>query len=607
MPLGQDGTGLAPSDFVLGTQNLSNRYEGTDIAPDQERVSALLTVRSAFTDRSKLSFDLLRTGRDVFANAGSFRGIFIVPDSFPYAVRPEGETGPIRLAYDFRDELGPMTMSADIDTTTASARWSFDTGTGWSFAAQGSYAREDQRQSFSGLLKNDVLETTLSGEGPVPFNPFDATSSRLIPELATKSHFELESVHRTVGVEAHGMLPKIGLVASKLNAGLEIRQQSLESTLLGNGSGPDAFTDLERKVESAYAEVLVPLSRSDLGERWPHRLEASLATRFERYDDFGNAETWRLGLLWSPMPAISFRTSIGKSLRPPALTDLVETWNTSFILPVVDRTSPTGTSEALIWSGKNADLKPETARSWTIGVDVAPIEGLNVGLTYFDVRFRNRIELREASLDPFSNPASAETVNRDPTMQDRQRVCSRSTFSGVPADCLSPRAQMIADYRLSNIGRLETRGVDVSTQYAVETKHGKVGLGLIGSYVIDFEHRGSPSSDLIERVNTQNNPLRFRVRGSGTWEYGPFGAALFLNYANAYDDVRPDPHRRVESLMTVDLNARFSRGSVDYMFGIENAFDERAPFMVDARGIGYDPENAELAGRRVTFGVKKKW
>ncbi|NLR70523.1 TonB-dependent receptor [Novosphingobium sp. ERN07] len=42
-------------------------------------------------------------------------------------------------------------------------------------------------------------------------------------------------------------------------------------------------------------------------------------------------------------------------------------------------------------SGPNLDLKPETATSWSVGVDIDPAPGLHFALTCWDVNYKNQV------------------------------------------------------------------------------------------------------------------------------------------------------------------------------------------------------------------------
>lgn len=75
----------------------------------------------------------------------------------------------------------------------------------------------------------------------------------------------------------------------------------------------------------------------------------------------------KAALVYKPLSATTFRSSIGKAFRAPTVYDLYRTWLSS-----------TGTTYAA-----NPDLTPETVISWEAGVEQGLWRGMKVSATYF--------------------------------------------------------------------------------------------------------------------------------------------------------------------------------------------------------------------------------
>lgn len=59
---------------------------------------------------------------------------------------------------------------------------------------------------------------------------------------------------------------------------------------------------------------------------------------------------------------------------------------------------------------------------------------------------------------------------------------------------------------------------------------------------------------------------------------------------------------------TVDLNLEYSLvGGTDLALNVQNLFDTDPPFIVNARGTGYDPTNATALGRFVSLTMTHEW
>ena len=70
------------------------------------------------------------------------------------------------------------------------------------------------------------------------------------------------------------------------------------------------------------------------------------------------------------------------------------------IRTITDYLGTGGTSNAIQRGGGNPDLSPETSRTWTFGGEWRPsnLKGLNVGLTYFNVRYEGVIDTPGAAV-----------------------------------------------------------------------------------------------------------------------------------------------------------------------------------------------------------------
>ena len=66
------------------------------------------------------------------------------------------------------------------------------------------------------------------------------------------------------------------------------------------------------------------------------------ALRYEDYSDFGNADTYRLGLLWQPVSDITIRSAVSTSFRSPGIFDLYESVSTGNNVFVFDVNAPNG-------------------------------------------------------------------------------------------------------------------------------------------------------------------------------------------------------------------------------------------------------------------------
>src|SRR5882762_10660890 len=91
------------------------------------------------------------------------------------------------------------------------------------------------------------------------------------------------------------------------------------------------------------------------------------------YSDAGSTFNPKVGFSWRPFPLIKLRGNWGTSFRaPPFFFSNRDQVGDAAIANVIDPRSPTGSTRALLIVGPLPDLKPETARAWTAGVDLTP-------------------------------------------------------------------------------------------------------------------------------------------------------------------------------------------------------------------------------------------
>jgi len=374
----------------------------------------------------------------------------------------------------------------------------------------------------------------------------------------------------------------------------------------------------------AFGEITVPLFGKDNGRKGLRRLEFSLAARYESYSGFGSATTPKLAMAWSPIDPVMFRGTWGRSIRAPTLADLDASHN--LIIPYVlpDKLSPTGFSSVLMESGKNPNLTVEHARSWTVGFDIDPREwvpGLTLSATYFDIHFRDRIQDPivggNALANALNDPSLAGLVTRNLNPALVSSLCSSGQYyAGTTADCMQYPAAAILDIRSQNWQSVRTRGIDLSTIYEQSWSPGTLKLRLDGTYLLDFTQQEGPGAPVEQVLNTPNNPINIKLRGTASWRQRRWAATVGVNFQNNYTDTASYPSRNVRSYTTFDTQLRydlapFSAGMLQNTFvelNAINVFNVSPPFLNNQiAAIGYDQENADPDGRLLSLQVRKTW
>ncbi len=629
VPAGQAGKPPAASELVAGTQNLYDQWVGTYVLPEQQRWSAFGTLRSQVGDGVELFADSLFTNRKMTSNSNISDPMLLpISSSSPFYVNPTGGSDPITLVTGTQAYFGAVREMAQVHTGGVALGLAAHPTASWTFTGHLDYRSEKEDLTTNGLFDAGALEHALTDPDPnTALDPFGGISGNNPATLAAIGRISLASVEskfKIAGVTGEGTLFRTPGGDARLALGAEYRQQSLDTVSAYSDadhqpvvSPSSAAAALSRTVSAGFAELVIPLFSKENSRNLLQRLEVSIGERTENYSDVGHASVPKAGLLWSPTSNLTFRSTWTKSFRPPALPDVVSTGSFSEVISLPDVRSATGVTTALVAAGSNPNLDDEKARTWTVGAELKPdwLPALTFGATYFDTYYFNRIEAIQLEPDVLNQPSLAWLVSTTFTAAQRGAICGQTVFLGPPGECLGSQINAIVDSRLHNVEHLETRGIDLIGKYSLASSFGTFDLALNGTYLLGYSEAKTPGTPTVELLNTQNNPINLRLRGSLSWDRRGFGASAFVNFDNGYKDELSNPNRSVRSWTTIDLQLRYRTseagpgffGNTEIAISAQDLFNSSPPFLNNPVGIGYDQENADLTGRIVSLEVRKHW
>lgn len=415
-------------------------------------------------------------------------------------------------------------------------------------------------------------------------------------------------------VKADGRLFQLPGGTVKAAIGGQLRKERMDYQLRGVSQSRDA--------SSIFGEVSAPIIGKDNAMSGLRRLAMTAALRYDRYDDFGDTFNTKFGLLWSPLDGVGLRATYGTSFRAPSLFDLS---------PVADQVVATLVSDqggapavALLRIGSNPDLQPETADTWTAGVDFKPqeIPGLRASLSYYQIDYDQRITA--LAKDPRAFQALlyesifSEVITRNPSPDEIVALTMHPrfvNFGTIPTDLLPTETDAIIDLRSRNLAGTRTRGLDLSLGYQFGRGRDLFGISLDGTYVLEHSQRITGPAPWEDRVGTTLNPSRFKLRSGFTWARSGTSAAIFVNHTDGYTNNLVEPHEAVDAWTTLDLNLRYEFDGGGFSRGLAisasfvNLLNEGPPYLTAMRPltVNYDPSNADALGRFVALEISKEW
>lgn len=304
------------------------------------------------------------------------------------------------------------------------------------------------------------------------------------------------------------------------------------------------------KVDEAYLEVNAPILADLPGAR---ELSFDAATRYSRYDTFGNTMNSKFGFKWKPFDQLLVRGTWAEGFRAPTISDLYgggsETFatfsdpcdtvfgasksssevrarcardiaNANTFRQLKQGGTPVTTaadqSPVPFVSGSNPTLSPETSKSKTLGLVWSPsfISNFNASLDWWKIRIDNTIV-----------SDSPNQILIDCYEQGIEARCSRFTRDPVTGIVSTLK------YGNRNAGFLETEGYDMDVNYRFDTDFGKFSTAWSTTYVSKNIYRSTNDTNVVP---TPSNGIGsgFRIRSNLNlgWELGNFGASWTLRY-----------------------------------------------------------------------------
>ncbi|MBB4799062.1 outer membrane receptor protein involved in Fe transport [Brevundimonas bullata] len=624
------GTAQGPADFAAGAENREANSLGVDLLPSLERHSAYGRFSQSLGDRLEITGDVRYNRRDHDVATAASGGVVTVTNANPWFVSPTGASSHT-IAYSFARDLGTARSRGRSESLGFTLGGRFDLTSTWSVEAYVAGAEERGDFGNSNRINSRFLAEALGNIPDDPATPYRAAvdgyynifgdgnaNSREVLDFIGSGGSRVRNRSRasSANLLAQGPILRIpgGEVAIALGA--QFRKESFET---GGESFISGVTPIlratprrERSIVAAFVEARIPLVGADNARPGLRSLDLSLAGRIEDYDDFGTTTNPKVGLVWSPVKNLGLRASWGTSFRAGALPQLFDPMGVS---PLFLSGENGANILTLQLNGGNADLKPETAETLTLGFDYRASAGATFSFNYFDTRFTDRIgrplteNARAALTDPAARPF-VTFVNPSSNPADLALIDSYSALPGFSGLYPTNSYGAIVDGRWVNTGAVRVRGLDASGRYSRSFGAGMLSLDASASWILNYETRPTPTAPVREVAGLISYPVEFRARSGVTWVWADIDLALHWTHVAAYKD---HLGTRIDAFNTLDARFGWSIGGdgpasgLRLALGVENLLDEDPPFYDAPTGFGFDAGQASLLGRAVSLQLIKRW
>ncbi|PSJ40929.1 TonB-dependent receptor [Sphingomonas deserti] len=617
-------TQAGAAGLVPGTSNRCDDLQGQDLVPAQSYDSVNGTFTFEVTDWLTLFADGFYSRREFERNPAYGNATLNVPQTNAFFVRPPGFTGTsYSLDYNFRNDAPRNFNFGHGESWQVTPGVRIKLPHEWQFEALVGHGKTDDDAVQLTGVGNAALNAALASSDPATaFDPYGLGRTR--PETLARIFNQISyspTVGHFTGYEARLNGSLFHLPGGDVRAAFGYEGQEFTIDLgraVGNPGTPVVFRTFDRRVDSGYAELLVPIFGQENETAGFRRLEINAAVRYDRYSDVGDTTNPKIGVSWSPFEGMTLRGSYGTSFRAPTLPQIYGNSNQLF---VQNYQNPAGGAPivGVAQSGGNLDLRPETAETWSIGADFEPVDRLRLSLTYFNVDYRNQVIALLSDLAVLTRLSQFDGTGLILQGTPAGQRVAQLIADGLPVAGALPggsplNVNVFVDGRSQNLGSSVTKGIDFQANYSLPTASaGTFRVNVSGTYLTGFETGQTPTAPIIDQLNQIFQPLRFKARASLGWEKGPFTAMIRATHLNGYKNTAITPNERVKSYTPVDLNLSWQVGddAKPMTFGIEvrNLFDTKPPYVNLAPSVngsgGYDATTTDPIGRLFAASVRK--
>ena len=356
-----------------------------------------------------------------------------------------------------------------------------------------------------------------------------------------------------------------------------------------------------------FGEISIPVMQD---QPMVEALTVWAAARTSDYSNIGNVGSFAAAINYSPIEMLSFRVGYQEAVRAPNVSELFLGQSNGFPSasdPCASNGFESGTTDVALCQamgvaaadvgvfaqansqiqgtfGGNPGLKEETSNTFTVGAVIQPMDGLDITVDYYSIEIEDAISVLGGSV---SNVLDlCYNVVKDAGSPFCQAITRRSDGNVGLVNVLN-----------SNIGLIETSGVDLNVNYATELDFGIGGQGstlnvTFNSTFLD-KFDSTPVAALADRVdvcagsfgNTCGSPytdIAWNTRAtltSGAWTVS--GLLRFLGeaeddrIANGSTDASTLAAPKIDSMYYLDLSAAYQfNEKARLTFGVQNVTDE---------------------------------
>jgi iron complex outermembrane recepter protein len=411
----------------------------------------------------------------------------------PGGVAPPGLTAGQDLQVRYRVmELGPRRSEFSSTSFNLLAGTTIQLNRGWMLDVTASHNRVDgiDRGVSGYALTKKLTDLIESGQVNI-FNPGagrgSLDSAKYVPEEKTMSMLTSTEIKGSgeLGQLSGGAIGMaIGTTYTEQKYEDNFDEQSVNNKVYGNAGSSGGG---RRNSVAAYSELGLPITR---------KVELQLASRYDRYSDFGDTFNPKLAIVYRPITQLMFRGSAGTGFKAPLMQDLYAGKSIGYP-SMIDTTAcrkeqktpgPTPSCDPQqieVRSGGNTNLKEERSVSFNVGTVFEPSKSFNIGADFFVTKMNNvvGIDYDDALL------AEADGI----PVKDYGFIVHRDANDYIE----------YIDAPQQNLSARDVTGINLTSGLQA----GKLRLGVDHSIMLSYMEQGFPGTARKNRLGDNGRPV----------------------------------------------------------------------------------------------------
>jgi len=516
---------------------------------------------------------------------------------------------------------------------------------GWDYQVTIDANRSQLNTVASGFIYEPQLINDVENGSYSFINPSSNSSSvrsQLAPTLYKTSTSDLDSLDASATRQLY-TLPGGPL---SLAVGGQFRYEALSNpdintnnlVAAGDGSVQPVYTFGHRTVGGVFAELEAPVIKP---------LVINISGRYDHYSDVGGNFSPKIGAKYTPIRQIAFRATYSEGFRAPSFSEAGDSGVIGYIPYSTGASAPASfnlahggdayTTSTYNLNGStigNPDIKPETSKSYTLGVIVEPTSFFNASVDYYHISKKNVIG------NPNQGTILADYYAGTPL------PAGVSIIPDAP-DPLYPNAlprPLVINEPYVNSNSEETNGLDVDLRLKFDLPYDirwTSDLNFSDIFTFDYDNGGVT----YDYVGTQAPYIlssgagtpKYRANWSNSFTYGKLNLTGTLYYVSSIKETGIDATGlpasclyannvtgaafptgcNVGEFFDFDLTGRYKINErIELYADVENLFDAKPPLDpadyaggANGQGMNYNPtyEQAGAVGRAFKIGFHVKY